>query len=55
MVDWRLAGEFNQEARMTNLDVSPNMKLRLTKEPVTRVACATSAPESIGSLTWCYV
>jgi histone H3/H4 len=32
-----------------------NMKLKLTKEPVTRLARATRAPEPLGSLTWCYV
>ena len=32
-----------------------HMKLKLTKEPVTRLACATHAPEPLGSLTWCYV
>lgn len=31
-----------------------NMKLKLTKEPVTRLACATRAQEPLGSLTWCY-
>jgi hypothetical protein len=29
-----------------------NMKLKLTKEPVTPLACATGAPEPLRSLTW---
>lgn len=39
---------------MVSERVPPNMKLKLTKEPVTSVACATAAPEPLGSLTWCW-
>ena len=31
-----------------------NMKLKLTRQPVTPLADASSAPERPGSLTWCY-
>ena len=31
------------------------MKLKQTKEPVTSIACAITAPEPLRSLTWCYV
>ena len=33
--------------------LAPNMKLKLTKEPVTSIAYANDAPEPLGSLTWC--
>lgn len=31
----------------------PNMELKLTKEPATRIAHAIRATEPIASLTWC--
>ena len=31
------------------------MELKLTRQPVTPLAYASSAPERPGSLTWCYV
>ncbi len=31
------------------------MKLKRTKQPVTSLAYASSAPECLGRLTWCYV
>lgn len=30
------------------------MKLKLIREPVTQLACATYTPEPHGSLIWCY-
>ena len=32
-----------------------NMKLKRTKQPVTPLAFASSAPERLGRLTWCYM
>jgi hypothetical protein len=37
---------------LVGMEIASNMKLKLTKEPVTRLACATRAPEPLGSLTW---
>lgn len=31
-----------------------DMKLKVVKEPVTRVACESRAPEPLGRLIWCY-
>jgi len=38
----------------TSFGEAHNMKLKLTKEPVAKVAYAIFPPEPLGSLTWCY-
>jgi uncharacterized protein YbaA (DUF1428 family) len=49
--EWRMVG-LRHSFKLPS-DAPYNMKLNLTKEPVTRLACATRAPEPLGSLTWC--
>ena len=39
---------------VSNVGTAPNIKLKRTWQPVTPVACATSAPERPRRLTWCY-
>jgi hypothetical protein len=43
----------NSLIRFCSIQAS-NMKLKLPKEPVAKIANAIFPPEPLGSLTWCY-